>query len=69
MQVIEQLDLFSEELYTQPSIKIIENHVSKVCPKYEDALLNNHVIPLLQGARVNIDDLYVFEVYMKIRWW
>ncbi|MFJ8104082.1 hypothetical protein [Lysinibacillus sp. NPDC096212] len=59
MQVIEQIDLFSEELYNQPSIKIIKEHVTKVCPKYEDTLLNNHVIPLLQGARINIDDLKI----------
>ncbi|MDD1505831.1 hypothetical protein PVA17_24255 [Lysinibacillus sp. CNPSo 3705] len=59
MQVIEQLDLFSGELYHQPSIKIIKEHVTKVCPKYEDTLLNNHVIPLLQGAGVNVDDLKI----------
>ncbi|MEB2280213.1 hypothetical protein LAV73_09420 [Lysinibacillus xylanilyticus] len=67
MQVIEQLDLFSGELYNQPSIKIIKEHVTKVCPKYEDTLLNNHVIPLLQGAGVNVDDLKMTVVEAATR--
>lgn len=31
----------------------------KSTPKYEDTLLNNHVIPLLQGAGVIVDNIKI----------
>lgn len=59
MEVIDQLDLFSEEVYIPPSSTNIIKELIASFLKYEDTLLNNHVIPLLQGAGVNTDDLKI----------